>query len=215
MNYNDEELIDKCSKLLNLMVLNSEELSMNGLDITQFDLFASRLSAFRQIPSDNTLRNLLLETQRQMRSKRMELLVTLRHFENSARFAWGNDEKTYKVFHQKNLPSIPDMDLLLFSRKVRVATDQNFYILAQFGMTTTKRNNLQKLNDDFFTALKNFMRAAKFNGNKKMEKSEKSITLQSNFNQLANKSLSILEKLNKQDSEVYKEIKELEIFEIN
>ena len=206
MEYNDKDIILKCDQLLKLLQRDYEVLGNEGLDITQIDIFTSRLSSFRQIPSDEVLRNIILESKRLFKAKRSELIVSLRQFEQIARYAMGVNHNLYYQFHKDNMINMPDMDLLMHSRNVRVSTDQNFYILSQFGMSTAIRNKLENLNEEFFTQMKNYLRAAKFNGTKKTEKVEKSIVLKSTFESLKKDAIQILKSQNLESCTEYESI---------
>lgn len=85
------------------------------------------------------------------------------------------------------------MDLLNFSRKVRITTDENFFAMAQFGMSRGLRDKLVSLNEEFYTALKNRMRAAKLSGSVKTDRGSKIMELERDFNNLRQKAIFVME----------------------
>ncbi len=158
----DSELLFKSSMLLDLLIRDAEHLLAAGIEIHIVDDFASKISEFRQLPSEVDLINIQKTVKRSLAASRIDLSVVLRQFESSARYAWGGVGRTYSIFNNPKMNMMTSVELMHFARRVRVAAGNNIYELISFGMTKAKVSLLQNLIDDYFVAIKNMARVIKY-----------------------------------------------------
>jgi hypothetical protein len=156
------ELLFKSTLLLELLIKDAPSLEVAGISFYEIDDFAVKVSAFRQLPHEIDLVNVKKTVERSLGASRIELTVTLRKFESNARFAWGTTRSMYSAFNNPKMNSMKPIELINFARSVRVAADQYLYELVDFGMTKSRIIALQNKIDNYFVALKNMGRVAKY-----------------------------------------------------
>jgi len=160
--YSEEELLDLCLQKLSYFKRDKEYLSENGIEIDFLFQFESKIQKFKDMPDELDLENIISTTEKNKSSTRLEIIVLLRNIEIKARYAWGDNSHQYNDFQIKKVNSLKDIELLLFSRSVRVSSDIHFNSLVAFGLTKGLSNNLQKKNNEFYVSLTNSRRAIKF-----------------------------------------------------
>jgi|GEM_PF-3008280 len=160
--YNEKELLDLCEEKLEYLRRDKEYLEEHGIKVDNLYEFESKINKFKDMPDETDLKNIILTTERNKKNVRMELVVLLRNIETKAKYAWGEYSKQLQDFQLSKINAEKDIELLLFSRAVRVSTDIHFNNLIPFGFTKTIRDRLLEKNNEFYVSLTNTKRAMKF-----------------------------------------------------
>jgi len=152
INMSYAELISICDTVHAFMVRDTADFAGFGVDAADITAFATKNTAFIDLPTDNFLLAVMIDATDLKNSIANDLRVMLRLFAERARLTFVADSGKYGLFHTKDLSKLTDADLFLFGTEVKEAATLYATELAAGGLTAAMITSLDTKLDEFKVA---------------------------------------------------------------